>query len=76
MNNKAQFGFIKILAFAGVFIIFFALALAPFIRAGLESSDLTVFGTFGAWIVGAMPIWILLAFVLLVLGLLLWGFAE
>jgi len=77
MDVKAQgFGFIKVLAFALLFIIFFALALAPFVTVGLGVSDLSIFGGFGAWLVGAMNFWFLLAFVLVVIVALVYGFSE
>jgi TRAP-type mannitol/chloroaromatic compound transport system permease small subunit len=75
MNNKAQIGFLKILFFVLVFIIFFAFALAPMINTNLKALDLSVWGEY-AWIVGGLNIWILGAFVILVFMALAYGFSN
>lgn len=77
MNVKAQgFGFIRVLAFAILFFIFFALALAPFVTVGLGASDLSMFGGFGALVIGSLNVWFLVAFVLVVLLALVYGWSN
>jgi hypothetical protein len=73
MNKKGQLGFLKVISFAIIFIIFFALALAPFVNTALDIANLSEFGTLGVWLIGSFNLWILLAFVLLIVSAILMG---
>ena len=77
MNKKGQgFGFIRILAFTGFFIIIFALALAPFVSTALGATDLSILGGFGEWAMSNLNVWFLGIFVLVVLVALVYGFSS
>jgi len=77
MNNKGQFGFIKILFISFAFIILFALALAPLITTAvgisIDTGNVTGLEKF---FLGGLNIWVLIGFVLFVIGSLVWGFQS
>ena len=74
MNNKGQLGFLKVLVFAVLFIIFFSLALAPFVHTIVtDVANTSQLGALGSWLIGSFNFWILLAFVILILVSLLVG---
>ena len=77
MNNKGQgFGFIRIIAIASFFLIMFALALAPFVSSALGSTDLSLLGGFGSFVVGNMNVWFFFGFIIAVFVALVWGFSS
>jgi len=76
MNNKGQLGFLKILVFAILFIVFFAIALAPMVVTMLGISDLSQFGSLGQLIIGSFNVWILLGFVVLIFSAILIGLSN
>jgi len=74
MNKKGQFQFIKLLGFIGVFLVIFSFALAPFVKASLDISNLSILGSFGEFLIGGLNIWFFAAFLLLVFAALIYGF--
>ena len=76
MNNKGQLGFLKVIFFSILFIVFFVFALAPFSSVVINASNLTSFGTMGAWVISNFNVWVFLGFGLLVLVALVYGFSE
>jgi len=77
MNKKGQgFGFINVIFYAILFVIFFALALAPFITTAMGVSNLSILGGFGAWAMSNLALWIFLVFLLVVFVGLVYGWAS
>ena len=76
MNNKGQLGFIQVIVFAVLFLLFFTFALAPFVSVGLGASNLTIMGGMGEFILGSLNVWIFLAFLLLVIFSIIWNGGE
>jgi len=77
MNNKGQgFGFINIIFYSIVFVIFFALALAPFITIVMGVSNLSILGGFGSWAMSNLSLWFFLVFLLVVFVGFVYGWAS
>jgi len=77
MNSKGQgFNFIHVIFVGVFFLIIFAIGLAPMVSALLGGVDLSVLGVGGAWIAGNINVWFFLAFVVAILGALVWGFSS
>ena len=77
MNNKGQgFGFIRVLFFAGLFLVLFSLALAPIVTAMLGAGDLSQLGGFGSWVFSNLNIWYFGSFLLVVLVSLVYGYSS
>ena len=74
MNKKAQFGFIRVLFISFAFIIVFALALAPIVSTAIgvsvDTGNITGFEKF---LLGGLNIWVMIGFILFVIGALIWG---
>ena len=77
MNTKGQFGFIKVLFIALAFILVFAIALAPIVSTAIgvsiDTGNVTGFEKF---LLGGLNIWIMIGFILFVVGSLIWGLRE
>jgi hypothetical protein len=77
MNKKGQeLGFIKVLAVSVVFIVIFAIGLAPMVSNVLGGLDLSVYGGIGAWFIDHLNIWFLGFFTLAILIALVYGFSS
>lgn len=77
MNSRGQsFGFIKILFFAGFFIVIFSLALAPIVSGSMGAADLSVLDGLSAWVASNLNVWIFGAFALMVFGALIYGLSA
>ena len=77
MNTKGQgLNFINVFAVALVFIIFFAIGLAPMISSVIGSLDLSVYTGFEGWILSNLNIWFFGFFSLAILIALVWGFSR
>jgi len=74
LNNKGQgFGWIRVLFFAGFFLVLFGLALAPFVSQVTGAFDFSDWGSFGSWVVTHLNLWFFSVFVVGVLILLVYG---
>jgi hypothetical protein len=76
MNKKGQLGFLKVIAVGFMFILLFALALAPMVNTMLGVANLSEFGNFGAWVIGSLNVWFILAFFLVIISALLIGISS
>jgi len=77
MGTKAQgFGFIKVIVFGGLFLIFFGLGLAPFINTVLGAADTSGFGGFGGWVADNLALWFFGGFLLFVIIAIVYGLSE
>lgn len=73
MDKKGQLGFIKVLAFAILFVIFFSLALAPFVASSLDIANVSALGYLGSFVLKGLNIWFFIAFLLVVILALIYG---
>jgi len=77
MNNKGQnFNFIGVIFFGIFFLIIFGIGLAPMVTSLLGGVDLSVLGSFGAWVSANLNVWFFIAFIIAILSLLVWGFSR
>ena len=77
MNTKGQgLNFINVFAVALVFIIFFAIGLAPMISSILGGLDFSVYTGFESWILTNLNIWFFGFFAIAILIAIVWGLSR
>lgn len=70
MNNKGQFGFVRVIFFSVIFLILFSLALAPIVTTALGISQVD---GFPGWILSKTNVWIIIGFVMFLFAALVYG---